>query len=141
MWWRGLIIAGVLAGLAITAAGIFRIVQNETGTRADATVSECHGVDTRYTHVTCTGTWIVGGSLLGSGHVVVGDISGASSDDVGKTLHVTVRNGVAYTRGLLLPIVLIGIGVLVAGGTGLLGVALRSPSAKPAPAISVPNRP
>jgi hypothetical protein len=128
MWWmRGIIILGVLGGLAILGAGVFQLVQDETGTRVEATVMECHGVNTQYTHVTCTGTWIVGGTLIGKGHVVVGDISGASDDDVGKTLHATVRNGTAYTRGLLLPIVLMGVGVLVAGGTGLLGKLLWSP--------------
>lgn len=129
MWWlRGVVVFGVLGGLAILAAGVFQIVQAETGTRVDVKVDECHGLDTRFTHETCTGTWVVGGSLVGNGHVVVGDISGASSDDIGKTLHATVRNGTAYTRGLLLPIVLIGVGVLVAGGSGLIGALLRSPS-------------
>jgi hypothetical protein len=123
----GLIAFGVLGGLAILGAGVFQLVQDETGTRAEATVTECHGLDTTSTHETCTGSWVIGGSLTANGHVVVGDISGATSDDIGKTLHVTVRNGTAYTRGLLLPIILISVGVMVAGGTGLLGSWLRSP--------------
>jgi hypothetical protein len=131
MWWmRGLFIAGVLGGLAIIGGGVFQLVQDETGAGARATVSECHGVDTSKgtQHVTCTGSWVVGGSLTGNGHVVVGDISGANDSDVGKTLNVTVRNGTAYTRGLLVPIVLMGVGILVGGGSGFLGWVLWSPS-------------
>jgi hypothetical protein len=121
---RGFIVAGVLGGLAILGAGIFTLVQDETGTRVDVTVTSCEGVDTQYTHETCTGTWVVGGALTGSGHVVVGDISGAHDNDIGHTLHATVRNGTAYTRGLLLPILLIGIGVVIGGGVGWLGSLL-----------------
>jgi hypothetical protein len=128
MWWmRGLIVLGVLGGLAIVGAGIVDLVQDETGTRVEATVTECHGLDTTSTNVTCTGTWVVGGSVPGTGHVVVGDISGAHDKDVGKTLPVTIRGGTAYTRGLLLPLILLGVGVLVGAGTGLLGVVLWSP--------------
>jgi hypothetical protein len=130
MWWmRGLIISGVLGGLAIIGAGIFQLVQDETGTRAEATVKECHGLTTQTTHETCTGSWVIGGSLInGNGHVVVGDISGATDSDVGKTLHVTVRNGTAYTRGLLIPIVLIGVGIFLGAASGLIGALLWSPS-------------
>ncbi len=129
MWWmRGIIVVGVLGGLAILGAGIFQLVQDETGTRAVATVSACSGVDTRYTNETCTGSWVVGGSLLAGGHVEVGDISGAHDKDIGKKLNVTVRNGTAYTRGLLLPLLLIGLGVVIGGGVGLLGKVIWTTS-------------
>jgi hypothetical protein len=129
MWWiRGIFVVGVLGGLAILGAGIFRLVQDETGTRAVATVSDCSGVDTQYSHETCTGSWVIGGSLLAGGHVEVGDISGAHDKDIGKKLNVTVRNGTAYTRGLLLPILLIGLGIVIAGSVGLLGKVTWSTS-------------
>jgi hypothetical protein len=118
MWWlRGVFILFVLGCLGVAGAGAFRIVQDETGTRASATVSDCSGYDGRYTHVTCTGSWVVGGDLLGNGHVVVGDVSGAGYGDIGKTIDVTVRGDTAYTRGIGL-----GIGLLVGGlviGVGL----------------------
>jgi hypothetical protein len=41
---------------------------------------------------TCTGSWIVGGSLItGNGRVGVGRIEGASSRDVGKEIDVRIH--------------------------------------------------
>jgi hypothetical protein len=132
MWWgRGLAILGLLGGLAIIGAGIFSLVQDETGTRVEVTVTDCTGLDTTSTHETCTGTWVIGGSLEGNGHVVVGDISGAHDSDIGKTLQATVRNGTAYTRGLLLPILLMGVGILVGGGAGLMFWLMAPSSSEP----------
>jgi hypothetical protein len=93
----------------------------ETGTRAKATVTECH-VESAGTHATdgCSGSWVIGGSRLGSGHVVIGDVQGAERRDIGKTLDVTVRGDTAYTRGLGLPIVLTTGGLVGAVGLGWL---------------------
>jgi hypothetical protein len=117
---RAVVVFAVLGGLAILGAGIYRLVQNETGTRVDVKVSDCSGVDTRYTHETCTGSWVIGGSLLAGGHVVVGVVNGAHAKDIGKTVRATVRGDTAYTLGLLLPILLISFGVLIAGGSAFL---------------------
>jgi hypothetical protein len=125
---RGVLIFFVLTAVGLMAGGIFLIIQRQTGTRARATVTECHVVSNG-THASdeCSGTWIVGGSLLGSGHVVIGDVQGAESRDVGKTLDVTVRGDTAYTRGLGLPIGLTAGGLIGAIGLGVLTVKAWSP--------------
>ena len=102
-----------LIGLGMLGGGVFLIVQRETGTRAQATVVGC-GPGGRYGDSNCYGTWVVGGSLISGGQVVTGPIDGASSDDVGKTLDVTIRGDHAYTRSLRLPIILLVLGVLIA---------------------------
>jgi hypothetical protein len=132
---RGIFIFFVLTAVGVLAGGIFLVVQRQTGTRASATVAECHQVFTG-THSTdeCTGSWTVGGSLLEGGHVVVGDIQGAERRDIGKNLDVTVRGGTAYTRGLGLPIGLTAGGFVGAVGLGWLTVKTWSPVAR------TPNR-
>jgi hypothetical protein len=126
---RSIFILFVLTAVGVLAGGIFLIVQRQTGTRARATVDECHVVTGGSTHATdeCSGTWVVGGSLLAGGHVVVGDIQGAERRDIGKTLDVTVRGGTAYTRGLGLPIGLTAGGLVGAVGLGWLTVKTWSP--------------
>jgi hypothetical protein len=125
---RGALIFFVLTAVGLMAGGIFLIVQRQTGTRARATVTECHVVSNG-THASdeCSGTWIVGGSLLAGGHVVVGDIQGAERRDVAKTLDVTVRGDTAYTRGLGLPIGLTAGGLIGAVGIGWLTTKAWSP--------------
>src|ERR1700685_4612911 len=84
-------------GLVLMAAGllwpgIFFLVQYQTGTRATATIDECKTFGAgRYARTHCTGSWVVGGSLLDGGQIVVGSISGADQSDVGKTIDVTVQ--------------------------------------------------
>jgi hypothetical protein len=106
---------------ALLWPGIFFLVQRQTGVRAMATVDECktHGAG-RYERTHCTGTWVVGGSLLDGGHIVVGSINGADQSDVGKTLDVTLRGDEAYTRGLALPLLLIGLGLIPVAAAVLL---------------------
>jgi hypothetical protein len=59
--------------------------------------------------------------------VVVGTINGADSGDVGKTVDVTVSGDHAQTRSLVLPILLIGLGLLVAiGGVVLIRAAAKT---------------
>ncbi len=119
----------VLVWLGMTAAllwpGIFFLVQRQTGARASATVDECRTTGAgRYASTHCTGTWIVGGSLLDGGHVIIGSINGADQSDVGKTIDVTLRGDEAYTRGLALPLLLIGFGLISAATTVFLAWAL-----------------
>ncbi|HEY4348892.1 MAG TPA: hypothetical protein VGM80_15015 [Gaiellaceae bacterium] len=100
------------AALACVGAGIFLIVQRETGVRARAEVTNCVESGGSRNHRTdCTGTWVVGGSLADGGRVVVGTVEGADSGDVGKTIDVTVSGDHAYARSLTLPIVLIALGL------------------------------
>ena len=107
--------AGVLGG------GIFLLVQRETGTRAQAHVTSCTSSGSaKYRKVHCQGSWTVGGSLLDGGHVVVGTVDGADKGDVGRTIDVTVRGDTAYSRSLLLPIVLVALGLLPLAGLVLV---------------------
>jgi hypothetical protein len=48
--------------------------------------------------------------------VVVGTIQGAEQSDEGKSLDVTLRGDTAYSRGLALPLVLTGLGLLLGAG-------------------------
>jgi hypothetical protein len=105
-----------LIGLALVGGGVYSLVKRETGTRARATVGDCVGNPGRYTTQTCSGTWIVGGSLLHGGHVVFGTIDGADSSDIGKTIDVRVSGGEAFTLSLRVPIILLIVGGLIAGG-------------------------
>jgi hypothetical protein len=112
----------LVSAIGLLAGGVSLLVQRETGTRAKATVSECtHSGGSRNYTTHCTGSWVVGGDLVGgNGHVVAGTIDGADSGDVGKTVDVTVSGDHAQTRSLVVPIVLIGLGLLVAAGALLL---------------------
>lgn len=116
------IIYGVIAvlGVGLLIAGGFAVNERETGPRAKATVSECNyvsggnkaGVDV------CRGTWVIGGSLVGgNGHVVIGDIEGAESGDIGKTLNVRLSGNHAYTSSLRVPIILLAIGLIMVVGS------------------------
>ncbi len=106
-------IVAVIMAAALLWPGIFFLVQRQTGPRASATVGDCVTTGAgRYASTHCTGSWIVGGSLLDGGHVVVGSINGADQSDVGKTIDVTLRGDEAYTRGLALPLLLIGLGLV-----------------------------
>jgi len=114
----------VMAG-ALLWPGIFFLVQRQTGTRASATVDECRTTGSgRYESTHCSGSWIAGGSLLDGGHVVVGSINGADQSDVGKTIDVTLRGDEAYTTGLTLPVLLIGLGLIPVAAAVLLARGL-----------------
>ena len=55
--------------------------------------------------------------MLDGGHVVVGTVNGVDESDVGKDVDVTVRDDTAYARGLAMPLMLVGLGLIpVAGG-------------------------
>ena len=110
----------LIVAIAMTWPGIFLIVQRETGVRMQVKVDDCEvsytGYQSRYVH--CTGTWVLGGPLLEGGHVVVGTIEGADTDDIGKTIDVTLSpdGETAYTRDIRIAIGLIVVGVITAIG-------------------------
>ncbi len=112
----------LIIAIAMTWPGVFLIVQRETGVRMKVKVDDCEvsytGYQNRYVH--CTGTWVLGGPLLEGGHVVVGTIEGAETDDVGKTIDVTLSpdGETAYTRDPWLAIGLIVAGLIT--GLGFL---------------------
>jgi hypothetical protein len=103
-----------LIALATISAGVVYVHRVTSGIRAVATVDSCvsapaiHGVA-----YYCTGSWVVHGSVLGSGHVVVGSIVGATPKDLHKAVHVRVSGGTAYVRSLTTGVVLILLGVAV----------------------------
>ncbi len=121
--WRGLWALAAL-GAALLVPGVSLLVIHATGTPAQATVDDCETTGAgRYEATHCSGSWVVGGSLLDGGHVVLGSIDGADETDQGKTLDVVVHGDRAYTHSLTIPLVLAGIGacpVLVA-----IAIALR----------------
>jgi hypothetical protein len=121
---RACIVFLLLGTLGMGVAGAYLMVVQFTGTPARATVTECvQDQDARYPSVTydCTGTWIVGGSLVGgNGHVVVGTVDGVDNTDVGKTIDVRLAGGEAYAQSLVLPLLLMGIGFPAAALIGFL---------------------
>lgn len=114
----------IFAAILLTP-GIFLLVQRQTGIPAQASVDECETTGSgRYESTHCSGSWIVGGSLLEGGHVVVGTIDGAEQSDQGKTIDVMVHGDTAYSRSLATPLVLIGFGLCPAIVALLLAVQL-----------------
>jgi hypothetical protein len=132
----------VLMSAVLLVPGIFFLVQRETGTRATATIDSCETTGAgRYADTECSGSWIVGGSLLEGGSVVVGTIQGAGDGDVGKTMDVTVAGDQAYSRDLKLPALLIGFGLVPIGFAVLvvLGYARQRRATATAPGAQVPD--
>jgi hypothetical protein len=124
-----------LLALVMIGGGVFIITVQYRGTSAEATVTECHR---RVRSYACTGTWVTGGSLADGGRVVVGTIEGADRGDVGKTIDVRLSGGRAYTTSLRLPVILISIGVVIAGlAAWQFRTSPRHPSPKP-PALDGP---
>ena len=117
----------VLVELAVLGGGMFLLVQRETGTRARATVTGCvESGGGRYATIDCSGTWVVGGSLVGgNGHVVVGTVQGAAQGDVGKTVDVTVSGDTAYVRSITLPLALIGLGLALPALVAFVALGTR----------------
>jgi hypothetical protein len=109
----GAVILGVLLSLGLLGGGAFILITQQTGERSTATVTDCEEV--RRSAVTCSGTWIAGGALVGGpGQVVSGTIEGAGSDDLGRTLDVRLSGDRAYTTSLRLPLILIAAGLTAA---------------------------
>jgi hypothetical protein len=106
----------VLMSAVLLVPGIFFLVQRETGTRATATIDSCETTGAgRYADTECSGSWVVGGSILDKGSIVLGTIQGADESDVGKAMDVTVVGDQAYSRDLKLPVLLIGLGLVPIG--------------------------
>jgi hypothetical protein len=122
----------VLIGLGLVGGGIFLLVQRETGTHARATVINCTSTASRYGGANCIGTWVVGDSVADGGRVVTGPIDGATRDDLGNTIEVTVSGDHAYIRSLTTSIVLlsIGLGIVVFMGV-IIPLSLRRSTARP----------
>ncbi len=121
--------AFVLFTASLLVPGIFLLVQAETGTPARVKVDDCETTGAgKFERTYCSGAWIVGGSLLDGGHVVVGPIEDVEQSDAGKTLDVMLHGDTAYSRSLTTPLALIGFGACPAVVALLLAVlVIRRP--------------
>ena len=118
---RTAVAIAVFTAAVLIGAGVFLLVQRQTGTRALATVGDCVSTGGgRWASTHCTGSWVVGGPLLEGGHVVVGTIQGVEESSVGKTVEVTLRGDEAYSRGLALPLLLVGLGLVMVAATAII---------------------
>lgn len=101
----------VAIAAATVGGGGFLLAQRAVGTRVRATVLDC---DTSGTIVRggatyrtdCIAEWTI------DGRVVIGTFTGGNGEsDVGRTVDATVRGDTAYSRSLVLPILLIALGL------------------------------
>jgi hypothetical protein len=116
---KGLVVVLILTALGLFAAGVKQFRDETTGAKVVATVTECHHVSGLHGGSTaCSGSWIVGGNLLGRGHVVLGTINGVGYGNVGKTVTARVHGDSAYTTSHKTAIALfsVGVGLLVVAG-------------------------
>lgn len=96
---------------ALVGGGGWLLHQRAYGTRVEATVIECDSSGTIVSggstfRTNCIAQWTI------DGRVVVGGFNGGNGEsDVGRTVDATVRDGAAYSRALILPIVLIALGL------------------------------
>ena len=115
---KGLTVALILCALALFAGGAWRLHQGSSGAHVVVTVTDCHHVDGLHGGSTeCSGSWVVGGSLLGNGHVVLGTIDGVGRSDIGKGVNARASGDTAYTSSKSTPIALFCVGL------GLLAIA------------------
>ncbi|HEX3466718.1 MAG TPA: hypothetical protein VHT05_01305 [Candidatus Elarobacter sp.] len=107
------LVGALVAGAVMLWGGIFFAIEQHTGLQTTATVGDCEVTGAGRNQSThCTGTWIVGGSLLDGGHVIYGDIEDADPSQVGKDIPVSVHGDTAYTHEPILPAMLIGFGLV-----------------------------
>jgi hypothetical protein len=97
--------------IALVAGGAWLLYQRGYGTRVEATVLSCDssGNFRRYGttfRTDCVAEWTI------DGRVIVGGFDGGNgASDVGKKVDATVRGDTAYSRSLVLPILLIALGL------------------------------
>jgi hypothetical protein len=90
---------------------MFLLYQRAWGTRVEATVLSCDtsggvfgGASTYRTD--CVAQWEI------DGRVVVGGLDGGNGErDVGRTIDATVRGDTAYSRSIVLPVILVALGL------------------------------
>jgi hypothetical protein len=81
-----------------------------------------------------------GGSLVGGhGHVMIGDVEGAESSDIGKTIDVVASGNRAYTTSLRIPIILLMIGLFMAAVGILIIVKGGGPDERPFTTLTPPG--
>ena len=104
-----------LIGLGVVAGCFIAYHDQTSGTKGKVEVQDCHGHYGRFGSGTvCTGTWVVGGALVGgNGHVVIGQIDNADYDDIGKKINVRFHGSRATKPETRLPIILGACGLLI----------------------------
>lgn len=114
----GGVLTGILVWLVILAiplglvgGGLYLLYQRYAGTSVQATVVACEtsGNWSKYgggVREDCVAQWAEDGETVTGGFV-----AGNGSSDVGRTVDATVRDGTAYSRSLVLPLVLIALGL------------------------------
>ena len=107
------VIWAVLLGIpaALLGGGGWLMYQRAVGTRVEAAVLSCDasGNFRRYGstfRTECVAEWTI------DGETVIGNFEGGNgASDVGTTVDATVRGDTAYSRSLILPVVLIALGL------------------------------
>ena len=125
MRWKVAGLFGVLLmvgiGVAMFVGAVINYHESTRGQIAKAHVTDCHGTYSGAksgNSVTCTGTWIKGGALVGgNGHVVIGTVSNADYGDLGKTITVRLHGdrAVKPNKGLSITLAVLGLFILPAG--------------------------
>ena len=105
-----------LIGLGFFAGAVVTYVRQHSGRTGKVEVTDCTGGATRYGGgVRCTGTWVVGGRLVGgNGHVVVGVVENAGYSDIGDRVSVRFHGDRATKTDFGLPIILLVLGLFIA---------------------------
>lgn len=125
-----LLVLGIPA--ALVGGGGWLLYQRAVGTKVEATVLACEtsGNWARYASTIreeCAARWTI------DGKTVTGNFVGGNGEsDVGETLTATVRGDTAYSRSLVLPILLILLGLPVLVPV-LLGLRRRRGDSAEAP--------
>ncbi|HWJ67228.1 MAG TPA: hypothetical protein VNT31_11150 [Nocardioides sp.] len=101
-----LVAAVLLVPFVLVGAGAWLIYQRQTGERVEAEVLGCE-IDVGYRRSSqyCTARWTVDGVEY------TGPIQGSGDQEVGETVTATLRDGELYSRSLILPLVLLGLGL------------------------------
>jgi hypothetical protein len=99
-----------LAPVLFIGGGLYVLSAKEWGTTARVTITQCQGAGRSEV---CSGM-MVDGDLLHGGSVRTVDVDDATSDDIGKTIGVRIRDGHVFTTSLRLPIVMLTAGTLLA---------------------------
>ena len=125
MRWKVAGLVGVVLmigiGIAMFVGAVINYQDSTSGEVARAHITDCHGTDSGArsgNHVTCHGTWVKGGALVGgNGHAVVGIVDNTDYGDLGKTITVRLHGDKATkpNKGLSITLIVLGLFILPGG--------------------------